>query len=115
MSRQLARRTRQNVEFFRNPDIDFLKYKWYFLAFSLIFSVAGIISMLLWHGVPLGVDFRGGTIVTVKFTHAPDDHAIRAALDRAGLHEAKIQRFGQSANNEVLLSLRARDQRGGAG
>ena len=48
-----------NMEFFRNPNINFLKYKWYFLAFSLIFSVAGVLSMLFWHGVPLGVEFRG--------------------------------------------------------
>jgi preprotein translocase subunit SecF len=93
------------VELFRNPNIQFLKYKWYFLAFSLIFSVAGILSMLFWHGVPLGVDFRGGTIVTVKFAHTPDDNAIRSALDRVGLRDAKIQRFGQAGNNEVLLSL----------
>jgi preprotein translocase subunit SecF len=93
------------VEFFRNTNISFLKYKWYFLAFSLIFTAAGILSMIFWHGLPLGVDFRGGTIVTVKFAHTPDENAIRSALDRAGLHDAKIQRFGQSVNNEVLLSL----------
>jgi preprotein translocase subunit SecF len=97
------------VEFFRNPNIEFLNYKWYFLAFSLIFSLAGIASMLFWHGVPLGVDFRGGTIVTVKFAHTPDDNAIRAALDRVNLRDAKIQRFGQAANNEELLSLAERE------
>ena len=68
------------MEFFRNPNIDFLGKKWYFLAFSLLFSVAGIFSMLFWHGIPLGVDFRGGTLVYVKFSHPPDDNAIRAAL-----------------------------------
>jgi preprotein translocase subunit SecF len=93
------------VEFFRNPNIDFLGKKWYFLAFSLLFSVAGILSMLFWHGIPLGVDFRGGTLVYVKFSHAPDDNAIRAALDRVGLHNAKIQRYGPLANNEVLVDL----------
>jgi preprotein translocase subunit SecF len=46
------------LEFFRNANIDFLGKKWYFLAFSLIFSVAGVFSMLFWHGIPLGVDFR---------------------------------------------------------
>jgi preprotein translocase subunit SecF len=93
------------VEFFRNPNIDFLGKKWYFLAFSLVFSVAGILSMLFWHGIPLGVDFRGGTLVYVKFSHAPDDNAIRAALDRVGLHNAKIQRYGPLTNNEVLVDL----------
>jgi preprotein translocase subunit SecF len=93
------------VEFFRNPNIDFLGKKWYFLAFSLVFSVAGVFSMLFWHGIPYGVDFRGGTLVYVKFAHTPDDNAIRAAMDRAGLHNAKIQRYGALPNNEVLIDL----------
>jgi preprotein translocase subunit SecF len=93
------------VEFFRNPNIDFLGKKWYFLAFSLVFSVAGVLSMLFWHGIPLGVDFRGGTLVYVKFSHTPDDNAIRAALDRVGLHNAKIQRYGPLTNDEVLVDL----------
>jgi preprotein translocase subunit SecF len=93
------------VEFFRNPNIDFLGKKWYFLAFSLVFSVAGIFSMLFWHGIPYGVDFRGGTLVYVKFSHTPDDKAIHAAMDRAGLHNAKIQRYGPVGNNEVLIDL----------
>jgi preprotein translocase subunit SecF len=93
------------VEFFRNTNIDFLGKKWYFLAFSLVFSVAGIFSMLFWHGIPYGVDFRGGTLVYVKFSHPPDDNALRAAMDRAGLHNAKIQRYDQPSNNEVLIDL----------
>jgi preprotein translocase subunit SecF len=97
------------VEFFRNTNIDFLGKKWYFLSFSLIFSVAGILSMLFWHGVPLGVDFSGGTIVTVKFTHPPDDNKIRTALDHAGLREFKLQRLGQAANNELLIALQQKE------
>jgi preprotein translocase subunit SecF len=93
------------VEFFRNTNIDFLGKKWYFLAFSLVFSVAGLVSMLFWHGIPYGVDFRGGTLVYVKFSHTPDDNALRAAMDRAGLHNAKIQRYDQPSNNEVLIDL----------
>jgi preprotein translocase subunit SecF len=93
------------VEFFRNTNIDFLGKKWYFLAFSLVFSVAGIFSMLFWHGIPYGVDFRGGTLVYVKFSHPPNDNALRAAMDRAGLHNAKIQRYDQPSNNEVLIDL----------
>ena len=94
------------MEFFRNPNIDFLGKKWYFLAFSLVFSVAGLFSMLFWHGIPLGIDFRGGTLIEVKFSHTPNVNTIRAALDRAGLHQARIQNFtGESARNEVLIDL----------
>ena len=93
------------MEFFRNPDIDFLGKKWYFLAFSLVFSVAGILSMLFWHGIPLGVDFRGGTLVYVKFSHKPNNDEIRAALDRVGLRNAKIQTYDRPELNKVLIDL----------
>jgi preprotein translocase subunit SecF len=97
------------VEFFHDVNIDFLGKKWYFLAFSLIFSVAGVLSMLFWHGIPWGVDFRGGTLVTVKFTHTPDDNAIRAELDHAGLRNFKLQTYGLAANNEELIDLDVRE------
>jgi preprotein translocase subunit SecF len=95
------------VELFRNPNIDWLGKKWYFLGFSLIFSIAGILSMLLWHGIPLGVDFRGGTDAYVRFADTPNIDQIRADLDRAGLKGPRIQRYDTShpQNNEVLISL----------
>jgi len=94
------------VEFFRNTNIDFLGKKWYFLAFSLIFSAAGIFSILFWHGIPLGVDFRGGTLVYVKFTHPPNENDVRAKLEKAGLKDAKLQTIkSQGSENELLISL----------
>ena len=97
------------MEFFRNTNIDFLGKKWYFLAFSLLFSVAGLFSMLFWHHIPWGVDFRGGTLVYVKFSHTPDYTAIHSEMDRAGLPNAKIQRYGLISNNEVLVDLDVRE------
>jgi preprotein translocase subunit SecF len=93
------------VEFFKNTNIDFLGKKWYFLAFSLIFSVAGVFSMLFWHHIPTGVEFRSGTTVDVKFASAPDLNAIRKAMDSVGLHNARIQPYGNAANNEFLITL----------
>lgn len=97
------------MEFFRNTNIDFLGKKWYFLAFSMIFSVAGILSMLFWHGIPTGVDFRGGTLVYVKFVNPPKDSDIRAALDKAGLHNARIQHAAGVTQNEVVIALDEKD------
>jgi preprotein translocase subunit SecF len=97
------------VEFFHNVNIDFLGKKWYFLAFSLIFSVAGLFSMLFWHHIPWGVDFRGGTLVYVKFSHKPDVSAIRSDLDRAGLKDPKIQPYDRAELNEVLIDLDVRE------
>ncbi len=97
------------MELFRSTNIDFLSKKWYFLAFSLIFSLAGIASMLFWHHIPLGVDFRGGTIVDIKFTQKPNVDAIRAELDRAGLKNARIQADTHPGSNELLISLDIRE------
>ncbi|HLI77798.1 MAG TPA: protein translocase subunit SecF [Acidobacteriaceae bacterium] len=96
------------MELFREVKVDWLGRKWYFLAFSLIFSVAGLLSMAFWHGIPLGVDFRGGTQVTVHFDAPPNEDHIRAAMASAGVRDARIQRIsganGQAANN-VIVSL----------
>jgi preprotein translocase subunit SecF len=93
------------LELFRNTNIDFLGKKWYFLAFSLVFSLAGIASMLFWHGVPLGVDFRGGTLVYVKYSHRPDPTAIHTELVNAGLKNARVQGYDKPENDEVLIAL----------
>jgi len=97
------------VQLFTNTNIDFLGKKWYFLAFSLVFSVAGIFSMLFWHGIPLGVDFKGGTLVYVKFASQPNLDQIRKDMDRAGLKDPKIQSYGPPSNNEVLVALEERE------
>ncbi len=100
------------MELFREVKVDWLGRKWYFLAFSLIFSVAGVASMLFWHGIPLGVDFRGGTQVTVHFNATPNEDHIRAAMSQAGVRDARIQRIsgaqnvaGPGAQNNVIISL----------
>jgi preprotein translocase subunit SecF len=96
------------VELFRSTNIDWLGKKWYFLGFSLIFSVAGILSILFWHKIPLGVDFKGGTQVRVAFSQPPNEDHIRQAMDRAGVHDARIQRVSDPsgrAANKVIIAL----------
>jgi len=98
------------VELFRGVNVDWLRLKWYFLAFSMIFSVAGLISMgmhmrAIGSPVPLGVDFRGGTQVQVQFTQAPDTNKIRQATEAAGISGASIQNYDEASQNEVLISL----------
>ena len=98
------------MELFRGVNVDWLGKKWYFLAFSMLFSVAGIISMgMHWASigspVPLGVDFRGGTQVQVQFQQAPDTNRIRQAMDASGIRDARIQSYDVATSNEVLISL----------
>ncbi|SNS29156.1 protein translocase subunit secF [Granulicella rosea] len=97
------------MELFRQTNIDWLGKKWFFLGFSLIFSVAGVLSMLFWHGIPKGVDFKGGTAIRVKFDSAPNEDHLRSAMDRAGIKDFRIQRIGsavgENAVNEEMISL----------
>jgi preprotein translocase subunit SecF len=93
------------VEFFKNANIDFLSKKWYFIAFSLVFSVAGLMSMFFWHGIPLDIDFRGGTQVSVKFSHTPDVDAVRQTMDHIGFHNARIRSLGTAGSNQLLIDL----------
>jgi preprotein translocase subunit SecF len=92
------------VELFRGVNVDWLGKKWYFLAFSLVFSVSGVLSILFWHHIKLGVDFRGGTLIYVQFEQPADTDKIRQAVDRAGLHDARIQSYGTS-KHQVIISL----------
>ena len=102
------------MELFRSVNVDWLRLKWYFLGFSLIFSISGLIAMG-WHWehpvggvrspVPLGVDFRGGTEVQVQFTSAPDIGAIRQAMATAGVKDATVVPYDQANLNEVLIGL----------
>ncbi len=97
------------MELFHDVKIDWLGKKWYFLGFSLIFSVAGLLSIFFWHHIPLGIDFKGGTLVYVKFDAPPSADRIREAVDRAGIRDSRIQpfgqRIGQAPSNEVIISL----------
>jgi preprotein translocase subunit SecF len=98
------------VELFHGVNVDWLGKKWYFLAFSMIFSVAGIVSMSIhWahigEPVPLGVDFRGGTEVQLQFERTPDINEIRRATEAAGIKGATIVNYDVPANREVLISL----------
>ena len=102
------------MELFRGVNVDWLRLKWYFLGFSLIFSISGIVSMG-WHWehpvggvrspVPLGVDFRGGTEVQVQFVQPPDTGAIRQAMQAAGIKDSSVETYDEARLNEVLISL----------
>ena len=98
------------MELFHGVNVDWLGKKWYFLAFSMIFSVAGILSMAThWshtgYPVPLGVDFRGGTEVQVQFSQTPDVARIRQATVEAGIKDATVVVYDVPSSNEVLISL----------
>ncbi len=72
------------------------KRNWYF-AGSLIVIVLGIISMVT-YGFRLGIDFTGGTDITVKFKQAVSATAVQAEIDRL-----KVQGTVQQAGPETVF------------
>jgi preprotein translocase subunit SecF len=98
------------VELFRGVNVDWLRLKWYFLGFSMIFSVLGLIAMgtnwaRIGSPVILGVDFKGGTQVQVQFQQTPDLNKIRSATSAAGIKDASVVSYDVASNNEVLVGL----------
>jgi preprotein translocase subunit SecF len=93
------------MEFFHEPKIDWMGIKWYFICLSLALALTGIISMVVHRGLVYGIDFRGGTLVYVKFSQAPNVDAIRHQLDQQNLRDATIQRYGAPNDHEVIIGL----------
>jgi preprotein translocase subunit SecF len=93
------------MEFFHQPNIDWMRKKWPFIILSLALAVTGIVSIIAHRGFKYGIDFRGGTMVRVKFSTTPDLDKIRSALDKEGLHDEVLQRYGSASDNEVIVGL----------
>jgi preprotein translocase subunit SecF len=94
------------MELFHEPKIDWMGKKWYFITLSLLLALTGLISIGAHHGLVYGIDFRGGTLVYVKFSKSPDLDGIRRELDRQGLRGATIQRYGaRPSDNQVIIGL----------
>jgi len=73
--------------------------------------LAGLASAIIRQAVPggteafnLGVDFKGGTVVTVKFKQRPSAEVIRDALNKQGIRDAVIQPVTDK-QDEVLIKL----------
>jgi preprotein translocase subunit SecF len=99
------------IQIFKNANYDWLSMRRVFLIFSALLLLCGLGSAMLRQLVPggstafnLGVDFQGGTVVTVRFLkNRPSDDAIRQALSGAGIGESVVQSTDRP--EEVLIKV----------
>jgi preprotein translocase subunit SecF len=105
------------IQILHNVNFDWLGRRKLFLAISVLLLLAGLTSAMVRQLVPggteafnLGVDFKGGTVVTVKFNQRPTDEAIRASLVQAGIGESVLQPTEKP--NEVLIKVPQQGQAG---
>lgn len=101
------------MRLFENANYDFIKWRWHALVLSAVVLLGGLGTMVARGGMPLGIDFSGGTIVVVKFEQPVADDAVRRALD-AVPGEKVIQSYGDAADSAKLIRLPEIGQEDGA-
>src|SRR5437870_6076163 len=87
------------IQLFHNVNIDWLGKRKFFIGLSIVLMLSGMGTALYRHrfhpkgteAFNLGVDFKGGTVVTARFKQAPSVDALRTAINRAGVSDAVIQ------------------------
>jgi preprotein translocase subunit SecF len=98
------------IRLLHNVKIDWLAQRRDWLILSAILMLAGLGSAVTRQLAPggtdafnLGVDFKAGTVMTVRFNQRPSDDAIRTALEQKGVHNALVQ--STEKPNEVLIKV----------
>jgi len=85
-----------------------------FVGLSLILLIGGWVSIFAHGGLQYGIDFRGGTLVYVRFAGPAPVDQIRTALSLAGIQNATIQGISDvasgSANHDVVIGLERKEQ-----
>lgn len=108
------------IEVFKNVNIDWLANRRLFIAISVLLMLAGLGSAVFrqWkhpggtEAFNLGVDFKGGTVVTAQFKQRPSAEAIRDALAKIGSTNAVIQPVTDKTDT-VLIRLPLEGAAGG--
>jgi preprotein translocase subunit SecF len=92
------------MRIFDNPNFNFIRWRWHAIGLSALVVVAGIITIVARGGLPLGVDFTGGTVVVVQFNQSVSEDAVRNALGTRSA-DAVVQRFGAVEANQIMIRL----------
>jgi preprotein translocase subunit SecF len=96
------------MQLLKNPNFDFVRWRWHAIALSLVVILAGAYAIWM-RGLPLGVEFAGGSIVIVKFEQMPEIERVREAVQ-----DAIVQPYGPPENRELMLRVaQTGEERGG--
>jgi preprotein translocase subunit SecF len=91
------------MEFFRiQRDIPFMRHVLVLNIISFITFGAAVV-FLVTKGLHLSIEFTGGTLIEVRYAQSADIDRTRAAVERMGLGDVQVQKFGTS--RDVLIRL----------
>src|ERR1700694_4745648 len=94
------------MEFFRiRTVIPFMKHALVFNVISLVTFLLAVI-FLATRGLNMGVDFRGGTVIEIAYSHPADLVRVRSVIDKMNLGEFAVQSFGSSNSALIRLPLK---------
>jgi preprotein translocase subunit SecF len=94
------------MELLRDTNIDFMKYRKFWIIVSLILVGIGVFAVFFHGNLNIGVDFAGGTQMTMQFRDKPEADKLRSILRQHNLEDAEITRFGTEEENEVMIRTR---------
>ena len=101
------------MEFFKQVDLDWMGKAKYFFGLSGLLLIAGVASIVAHHGLFYGIDFKGGTVVDVRFSNPPPVDTLRSAMAQQGIGNSTIVPVSDLTNgggNEVLINLEEKGQ-----
>jgi preprotein translocase subunit SecF len=96
------------MNFFKQVDLDWMGKAKYFFALSLTLLAVGAASLIMNGGPFYGIDFKGGTVVDVRFAGPPPLDTIRSGLAQQGIGNSTIvpvSDISSPNSNEVLINL----------
>ena len=95
------------MHIFKDTHFDFLRWRWHAIGLSWILIIAGVV-MYMTKGIPLGIEFAGGTAVIVTFEQPTSVQQVRGALDKSfpgGGENVIVQTFGDPALRQVMVRV----------
>lgn len=98
-----------SMQLFRDTNFDFMGNKLPLIGLSLLLTVAGIISLIIERGPRYGIDFKGGTLLYVKFADKPSEESVRAALSKK--IEGEISVVAVQGTNELMIQTEMRNEK----
>src|SRR5215213_6708261 len=93
------------MHIFKDTNYNFLRWKWPALGLSWAVVLAGL-AVILTKGIPLGVEFAGGTVVVTQFDQPVSVEQVRGAMQRTfpGV-ETVVQEYGQPGGRQIMVRI----------
>lgn len=92
------------MQLFANSQIPFMKYRKVVVWLSVALLVVAVVELIVLGGMNFGIDFSGGTQLTIKLKDdGPSLEDIRNSLNAAGIEGATLQQYGALEDHEILI------------